>query len=69
MKRGRWCLSRHEGISFYDALPPDIEEDFSRAFGCKIAHTFTTGWEIGVLKGIENRKKEHKGEYIVIEVP
>lgn len=54
-----------EGISFYDALPPDIEEDFSRAFGCKIAHTFTTGWEIGVLKGIENRKKEHKGEYIV----
>ena len=54
-----------DGISFYDALPPDIEEDFSRAFGCKIAHTFTTGWEIGVLKGIEKRKKEHKGEYIV----
>ena len=54
-----------EGISFYDALPPDIEQDFSGAFGCKIAHTFTTGWEIGVLKGIEKRKKEHKGEYIV----
>ena len=52
-----------EGISFYDALPPEIEEDFSRAFGSKIAHTFTTGWEIGVLKGIEKRKKEHKGEY------
>ena len=44
---------------------PDIEEDFSRAFGSKIAHTFTTGLEIGVLKGIEKRKKEHKGEYIV----
>jgi hypothetical protein len=54
-----------EGISFYDVLPSDIEEDFSRAFGSKIAHTFTTGWEIGVLKGIEKRKKEHKGEYIV----
>ena len=40
-----------EGISFYDALPPDIEQDFSRAFGCKIAHTFTTGWEIGALRG------------------
>ena len=38
-----------EGISFYDALPPDIEQDFSGAFGRKIAHTFTTGWEIGVL--------------------
>ena len=54
-----------DGISFYDALPPDIEEDFSRAFGCKIAHTFTTGWAIGVLRGIEKRKKEHEGEYIV----
>ena len=25
-----------EGISFYDALSPDIGEDFSRAFGSKI---------------------------------
>jgi len=39
-----------EGISFYDALPSDVEEDFSRAFGSKIAQAFTTGWEIGVLK-------------------
>ena len=52
-------------VEDYDALPPDIEEDFSRAFGSKIAHTFTTGWEIGALIGIEKRKKEHKGEYIV----
>ena len=35
-----------EGVLFYDVLPVNIEEDFSLAFGSRIAHTFTTGWEI-----------------------
>ena len=32
-----------DGVLFYDALPVNIEEDFSLAFGSRIAHTFTTG--------------------------
>ena len=53
------------GVLFYDALPVNIEEDFSLAFGSRIAHTFTTGWEIGVLQGIEKGRNAHKGEYVV----
>ena len=51
-----------QGVLFYDVLPDKIEEDFSLAYGSKIAHTFTTGWEIGVLQGIEKGRNTHKGE-------
>ena len=36
--------------------------------GREIAHTFTTGWEIGTVKGIEKDSVRHKskaGQYIV----
>ena len=53
MKKRGWpglgSFKAPEGVLFYDALPDNIEEDFSLAFGSKLAHTFTTGWEIGVL--------------------
>ena len=39
--------------------------NFELAYGLSIAHTFSTGWEIGVLKGQETKNKGHKGEYIV----
>ena len=53
------------GVTFYEALPPDFRANFAMAYGFSIAHTFSTGWEIGVLKGEEKKNKGHKGEYIV----
>ena len=53
------------GVTFYEALPPDFRANFAMAYGFSIAHTFSTGWEIGVLQGEEKKNKGHKGEYIV----
>ena len=50
------------GVTFYEALPPDFRANFAMAYGFSIAHTFSTGWEIGVLQGEEEK---NKGEYIV----
>ena len=53
------------GVTFDEALPPDFRANFAMAYGFSIAHTFSTGWEIGVLQGEERKNKGHKGEYIV----
>ena len=37
------------GVTFYEALPPELSANFALAYGLSIAHTFSTGWEIGVL--------------------
>ena len=52
-------------LLFYEALPPELSANFALTYGLSIAHTFSTGWEIGVLKGQETKNKGHKGEYIV----
>jgi hypothetical protein len=51
-----------DGISFESAY---VDESL---VGREIAHTFTTGWEIGMVKGIEKDSGRHKskaGQYIV----
>ena len=53
------------GVTFYEALPPDFSANFALAYGLPTAHTLSTGWKIGVLKGEEKKNKGHKGEYIV----
>ena len=46
-----------DGVTFYEALPPDFSADFALAYGLSIAHTLSTGWEIGVHKGEEKKKQ------------
>ena len=53
------------GVTFYEALPPDLSANFALAYGLSIVHTFSTGWEIGILKGEEKRNKRPQREYIV----
>ena len=51
-----------DGISFESSY---VDESL---VGREIAHTFTTGWEIGIVKGIEKDSGRHKskaGQYIV----
>ena len=32
------------GVTFYEALPPDFSANFALAYGLSIAHTFSTGF-------------------------